>query len=235
MVERRRRPARTRSLRFSALRAAAASIAVAASSGCFTYSSYQSARIVERGDHEGTVSLSRSSVVSENTGRSSWLAVEGLARFGIAERFDGSLMVSVFRGVPESWGAGVVTADVRAGIIKDRLACSLPVSITVGDLYLASFRVQPGLIGTIPLGPRLEITGAIRAHVFVRVPDLFAVGYNAGLGITSASGTWTLRPEVGWMQFVETEAQERGVTYAQFGIGLERHSGNPPTTKEQKR
>ena len=216
---------------FSPRRAAAtALIALLAAPGCFTYSSYQSARIVERGDHQATLSVSRSSIVSEETDDSSWLAFEGLARFGIAKRLDGSIMISVFRGVPEDWGAGVVTADVRAGIIEDYLACSLPVSFTVGDLYLASLRVQPGIIGTIPLGTRLEITGAIRAHMFVRAPDLFAVGYNVGLGMTSVSGRWTIRPEAGWMQFLDEESD---VTYAQFGIGLETNHRKPRVTKEQ--
>ncbi|HEY5132989.1 MAG TPA: hypothetical protein VII85_04825 [Candidatus Krumholzibacteriaceae bacterium] len=139
-------------------------------------------------------------------------------------------MLSVFRGVPENWGAGGLTLDVRAGIIKDHLACTLPMSVTLGDFYLASFRVQPGLIATIPLGERIEITGAVRAHVFVRDPEFYAWGYNVGLGIRVTSGGLTLRPEVGWLQFT---GDLSGSNYMQYGMGLELNHRKPKATKER--
>jgi hypothetical protein len=205
-------------------------LALFALPGCFTYSSYQSARIVERGDQQGTIAISRSGMFGEDAGDVSWLAIEGGGRFGIAERIDGALLLSLFQGVPDDWGASVVTADVRVGIIKDRLACTLPVCITVGDFYLASLRVQPGLVATLPLGARAEITGSARAHVFVRIPEVFAMGYTIGLGVTDAAGTWTLRPEVGWMQFT---GENSGVTYMQYGLGLEGNFRKVKATKER--
>jgi hypothetical protein len=124
----------------------------------------------------------------------------------------------------------VVTVDVRGGIIENYLAFTFPVAITMGDLYLASLRVQPGFVATVPLGTRFEITGAARAHTFVRVPELFAMGYNVGLGIRTESGRLMVRPEVGWMKFREAE---NGQGYFQYGLGLEFGSPRPRTDKER--
>jgi len=219
------------------IRRGAVSLAILAAPGCFTYSSYQSARIVERGEPEVTFALSKSHITGTETGdddeAGGWFAFETCLRSGVVRRVDASLMFSLFHGVQEGWGAGVVTVDVRAGIIPDYLAFAVPTALTIGDSYLASLRMQPGFVGTVPLGDRLEITGAVRAHMFVRATDLFAMGYNVGVGIKSKSGSWVVRPELGWMVFEENEdAAGRGPVYAQYGIGIEFRS--PPIPKAEK-
>ena len=211
-------------------RAALLSLVFLAAPGCFTYSSYQSARIVERGEPQVTFALSNSNIEGENAEAGGWLAFETCLRSGIAKRFDASAMLSIFQSVPENFGAAVVTVDVRGGIIENYLAFTFPVAITMGDLYLASLRVQPGFVATVPLGTRFEITGAARAHTFVRVPELFAMGYNVGLGIRTESGRLMVRPEVGWMKFREAE---NGQGYFQYGLGLEFGSPRPRTDKER--
>ena len=108
--------------------------------------------------------------------------------------------------------------DLHAGIIKDYLTVAFPFSVTLGDFIFYTLRAQPGLIGTIPLGEHFEITGAARAHDYLRVMELSAIGYNLGLGITAPSGAWTIRPEVGWLTFAGANSD---VTYFQYGVGLE--------------
>lgn len=207
--------------------------AILAVPGCFTYSSYQSARIVERGEPQVTFAVSSSGFLEgEENEDATWYAFETCLRGGLAQRVDGAVTLSIFSNVPELWGAAVVTVDLRAGIAKDYLAAVLPVSVTVGDSYLASLRMQPGLVGTLPIGSRLEITGAARAHVFVRATDLFALGYNVGLGIRDDSGKWVLRPEVGWMVFRDEVDFDRP-TYFQYGIGLEFGSPKPKTGQKR--
>ncbi len=186
--------------------------------GCLTYSSYQSARIVERGHPHATLGISRSVILEEDASDVNWWTFDGDMRFGIVKRVDGSVRISVFHNVPEGWGGGQVSVDIRGGIVEDHLAVALPVSITIGDFHFASLRIQPGFIGTIPLGERFEINGAIRAHVYVRVPELLAIGYNLGLGMTTPSGAWTIRPEVGRLQFVGTSSD---VAYFQYGVAIE--------------
>ncbi len=207
-------------------------LALLAAPGCFTYSSYQSARIVERGEPQVTFAVSSSGILeAEDDDDATWFAFETCLRGGLARRVDGALTLSIFSNVPEQWGAAVVTADLRAGIVEDYIAAVLPVSITAGDSYLASLRMQPGLVGTLPIGSRLEITGSARAHVFVRYTDLFAMGYNVGLGIRDDSGKWVLRPEVGWMVFRD-EVDYDQPTYFQYGIGFEFGNPRKPKTLE---
>jgi hypothetical protein len=188
------------------------------SQGCLTYSSYQSARIVERGHPHATIGISRSVSLDEDDNEVNWWTVDGDMRFGIARRIDGSIRLSVFHNVPEEWGGGQVTVDIRGSMIEDHLAIVLPVTVTLGDFYLYTLRIQPGFVGTIPLGDRFEITGAVRAHVYVRVMELFAMGYNLGLGLTTPSGEWTIRPEVGWLRMTGTGSD---LTYFQYGVGIE--------------
>jgi hypothetical protein len=198
--------------------AATCVLALCAAPGCFTYSSYQSARIAEKGEERATLAVSRSAVVEKKPSEATWFAIEGGVRFGLARRVDAALLLSVFSGVPQDWGAAVVTADVRVGILQNYLTAVLPASIAMGDFYLATFRVQPGAVVTVPVTDRIEINGAVRAHIFVRYTDLFAMGYNVGLGLASESGTWIIRPEAGLMRFT---GPAKGTTYAQFGIGVE--------------
>ncbi len=209
--------------------AASCGLALLALPGCFTYSSYQSARIVEKGGAQGALAVSRSRIVREGPDEDTWWAIEGGARFGLAKRVDGSFLLSLFPDVQEGWGAAVLTIDVRGGIVENYIAAVMPVSATLGDSYLASLRVQPGLVATLPLGDRAEINGSARAHIFVRATDLFAMGYNVGLGLKSESGAWTIRPELGWMRFA---GEHEGLTYAQYGIGMEFRAPRKSAGKE---
>ena len=186
--------------------------------GCLTYSSYQSARIVERGHPHATLGISRSIILEEEDSEVNWWTIDGDMRFGFAKRVDGSVRVSVFHKVPEGWGGGQVSCDIRGGIIEDYLTIAFPFSVNMGDFHFYTLRFQPGFVGTIPLNERFEITGAARAHIYLRIMELTAVAYNVGLGITSQSGEWTIRPEVGWLQFTDTSSD---VTYFQYGVGIE--------------
>lgn len=186
--------------------------------GCLTYSSFQSARIVERGYPHATLGISRSVILEEDDSEASYWTFDGDMRFGIAKRVDGSIRLSIFHNVPEGWGGGQVSADIRGGIIKNHLAIVLPFSVNMGDFHFYTLRFLPGFIGTIPLHERIEINGAVRAHVYIRFMELTAINYNIGLGLTTQSGEWTIRPEVGWLRFSGTSSD---VTYFQYGAGIE--------------
>ena len=53
------------------------------------------------------------------------------------------------------------------------------------------------------------------------VPELFFLSCNPGLGLNTATGKWTIRPEVGLIHFVGDDIEAIGFT--QFGVGLERN------------
>ena len=147
-----------------------------------------------------------------------WWTFDGDLRFGIARRIDGSLRLSIFHNVPEGWGGAQFSCDIRGGIIEDYLAVAFPFSVNMGDFHFYTLRFQPGFVGTIPLNEHFEIAGAARAHIYLRVMELTALAYNIGLGITTPSGKWTIRPEIGWLEF--TTPNSNG-TYFQYGVGFE--------------
>ena len=189
-------------------------LALLLTQGCLTYSSYQSARIVERGKPHATVGITRTLFPGDEI--NCW-TIDGDMRFGVARRVDALVRVSVYEFLPEGVGGGQVTLGLRCGIIKDRFALTLPATVYIGDFYFYSLRMQPGFISTIPLSKHLEVNGSARGHVYVRVMELFGIGYSVGLGITSPSGEWTIRPEVGWLQLTGTSS----ATYFQYGVGFE--------------
>ena len=127
------------------------------SQGCLTYSSFQSARIVERGHPHATLGISRSGILDldEKESEFGWWTLDGDMRFGIAKRVDGSVRLSIFHNVPEGWGGGQFSCDIRGGIIDDYLAVAFPFSINMGDFHFYTLRFQPGFVGTIPLNDRL--------------------------------------------------------------------------------
>lgn len=188
--------------------------------GCIDYSSYQDARIVERGQSQGTVAASISTYPQEG-GDAVWFPIEVNPRWGIARRFDAAFRMSLLLSREEEFGMLVVGGDVRAGIISNHLALTLPVSIAVGDYIFASTNIQPGFIVTLPVFDDLDVNGAVRASVYVHsdMPHNVTWLYNVGLGIAVAPG-WRVRPEVGWM--VWENFDEERITYSQFGIGVTR-------------
>ena len=188
------------------------------SQGCLTYSSYQSARIVERGSPSATLGITQSQLLGEDSGGISWWTFDGDMRFGMARRMDGSVRLSVFHSVAEGFGGGQISVDARYGIISDHLAVALPLTATLGDFHFYSLRLQPGLVGTIPLAERLEVNGSVRGHIYVRAPELSAISYSIGLGMTSPSGEWTIRPEVGWLRFTDPGSD---IAYFHCGFGIE--------------
>ena len=196
-------------------------LALSISIGCINYSSYQDARIVEKGHSSGTIAVSASQYDSDfNDDDSHWFVAEGNPRWGLGARLDAGFKMSVLL-TEESLGWVTIGADLRFGIIRNYLAATVPVSFAVGSYIFSSTNLQPGVILTLPVGDDVDINGSVRRSFYLD-QDLQPYGwwlYNAGLGIVVAPG-WRLRPEVGWM--VSDSPQEDEPTYMQFGLGISR-------------
>ena len=194
--------------------------------GCFSYSSYQDARIVPKGESHATLSISASSYKSDYMDeRQYWYPVEVAPRFHVAERFDAGIRMSLLlvRGEEEATGIFVVGGDIRGAVIPNRLVLSLPVAFAVGDNPFSTFQVQPGAIVTIPLLDQLDLNGSVHWYVYTGdlwedEEDLNSWGYTAGLGVHISSRA-ILRPEVAWLVF-----SDQDLVYTQYGIGLTLHA-----------
>src|SRR5512144_240433 len=105
--------------------------------GCINYSSYQDARIVERGHAQGTVAVSMSkyepgpdSFEHDET----WLVLQVDPRWGIGGRCDAALhMSALLPNTEDSEGWVVLGADARFGIIRNYLAVTLPISMALSQ------------------------------------------------------------------------------------------------------
>jgi hypothetical protein len=213
--------------------------------GCISYSSYQDARIVREGTSQGTVAASVStdqvpdypsavprnvsSDIATRSQRVTWYPVEAGSRFPISKRLDGAFRVSALVK-PSDYrvnGTVVLGGDVRFAIVPDYLLLALPVAFVPGQTLFSSVQVQPGVVATFPLLHDLDLNGAARVNLFTNdelrdEAGLRSYGFNAGLGWRVTRGL-TLRPEVGWLVFPETD-----VTYTQFGLGLTMTAGLDP-------
>jgi hypothetical protein len=188
--------------------------------GCLNYSSYQDARIVERGHSQGTVAVSASAYEDDDDYVTSyWFPVEMNPRWGVANRVDAGLKMSVLASREAEWGLVVLGVDVRAGIIKNYLAVTVPLTVALGGDVFSSTNLQPGFIVTLPVMTEIDINGSVRRSFYVKedVSGGATWLYNAGLGI-ALSPSWKIRPELGWMVWENFDNDQ--VVYRQFGIGI---------------
>ena len=193
--------------------------------GCLSYSSYQDARIVPDDSSQATLAVSVSSYKDPDypdAERVNWYPVEFSPRFHVASWCDAAFKISYLfaSGEENDFNALVVLGgDVRFALVPDYLVFALPVSLTIGEYAFSTIQIQPGVVLTIPVADELDINGAARGHFFTGEElsgddDLRAWGFNAGLG-WHVSRRWTLRPEVGWLLYPESD-----VLYTQYGIGF---------------
>jgi len=209
-------------LRRCAIATTGLALIVVSGSGCINYSSYQDARIVERGQSQGTVAVSASTYIDHSVfrgGNTRWYVIEMDPRWGLGNQFDGGMRMSLL--VTPDGGPGFVLlgGDIRAGIIRDHLALTIPVDVSLGAWALSTINAKPGFIVTLPVSAELDINGAVRRSFYLN-SDLGLKGwwlYNAGLGIVIAPG-WRIRPELGWA--VADAYDGERTHYMQFGIGL---------------
>lgn len=198
--------------------------------GCLSYSSYQDARIVEKGSSQATMAVSVSSYgydTFEGPAREYWFPVELGFRAPVASRVDGGFKLAylMFNGGDSIDALVEVEGDLRVGVLRDRLALALPVSAVLGSF--SSFQFKPGVVVTVPLLDDLDLNSAAAVHLFTS-EDPFSDVYrswqfNVGLG-WRVSPRWTLRPEVGWLVY-----SNNGPVYNEFGLGL---TVNPPRLPE---
>jgi len=186
------------------------------SAGCLTFSSFQSARIVDPEQPRTTVALSKSDFLEQDQEEAGWLVLEIQNRFGLTRSTDAAFKASVTRRMEDGWVGLVVTADARHSIWKDRLTFALPASLLLGDFDFATLQLHPGFIATLPISRHLEVSGSAQAYLFVRVEELSTFGYTLGLGWSPHPDRWMLRPEIAWIHFGDDND-----LYTQIGMGVE--------------
>jgi hypothetical protein len=169
--------------------------------GCLPFSSFQSARIVPVHRSQGTLAVSWMEYGTTEDDRDRWTCLDGHVRVGLKPRIDAGFGLTI---LSLSGGEGLgclLAADVRYGLLRGRLALSLPVTLIQNHLL----QVTPGVVLTVPFGGRSDISATARRHLLSALPGHLLSGVPAvwscdlGLGVPVPRSNSTLRPEVGWM------------------------------------
>lgn len=176
---------------------------------------YESARMLKRGDSEIMGHYTHYSVSSE--GETDAINDNFGVRigYGIGDKFN--LKVRYERLVPkdeDSEGVNYVDIAPKFQIMQGNIAATMPIG-----LYFAEdeteFVLSPKFIFTYPANDKFEISLATKADIFPEGDGNVYLGFNLGLGISTNLDQWALRPELGYM----IDPGESGSFWA-YGIGL---------------
>jgi hypothetical protein len=187
---------------------AACSSAALAAMGCApVFSELQSARLTGR----GAVELTPTATTTHFSGERESLKVQdelGLQlAAGVHDRVDlrvAYVRVDVDDALAEDTaipGVNVLSFGPKVGLVKDRLALSVPVAFAFGEDIDSgeSWVVQPTLIGTVPIARNLDAIAAGKVlYPFTAEDPETLVGLNLGLGL-GPPDRWVFRPEIGFL------------------------------------
>lgn len=198
------------------------SISAASTRVPYALSSYQSARILDRGEIRSTVAVTRDDLMEDDQPEAGLTILDLQKRIPILPgHVDGSMEFSICRpddrGGPGAAIGGDLTCAVWPNHIAVMMSLDMPLAgLILGPLSGADF--HPTVIGSLRPSSHLDITASASKH-FLSVGDdpmLPIMSYTLGVGISRDVQRWALRPELGWVR-----SQEHRWSQAQFGIGLE--------------
>jgi len=188
--------------------------------GCYSFSSYQTARLVPRDVVELTPSVSRFQPTFENTNRDfhwqggDW-TLDLQARGGINSRVGVGVKLSrIFLDD----GYEFIAIDPKVALLPDHVAVSLPVGTFFGNGVDSHLQLHPTLFLSTPIaGGRHEATVSGKALI-VDNGESFntAWGFTAGVRFHSADDRMALQPEVG----VLLDPNDERTSFFQFGIAV---------------
>ncbi len=137
-------------------------------SGCYAYSSFQSARTIEPGHFEGTASYSSNTWSYKGNSETINAAYEAQLRAGMTERSDiGFRYARVYvDGTKEDYN--FMAVEPKFMIIEDRLSLIVPAALYFGENVQEeeSFHVSPGLVVTYPVTGNFEASASSRYMIF---------------------------------------------------------------------
>ena len=199
------------------LTAAVASVVVAVSaSGCAP--AFNDARLIPPGQVEITPSVSGAGATAD--GRSEYLlntfGVQG--QVGVHERVNFGMAYARFQPREGNDGINTIAFGARIGLVKDRVAVSLPVGFAVREDVAVSdtLSMYPAVLFTAPVSRHIDLNPSVRFLIPLcrdcGIEDTL-VGFNMGVGLR-ASPRLIIRPEVGFV----VNPGESGVVWT-FGVG----------------
>jgi hypothetical protein len=189
-------------------------LALVIASGCAP--TFQDARLVGRGRFEITPNISGLGATSngESEYAATSLAVQGQA--GVHDRADVGIAYARMEADDAEGGLNAVGFGPKFGIVRDRIAVSLPVSFFFGDDVPTSetWQFHPTAIFTVPLSRHVDFSPSVRLAIGLCDDCNTLVGFGGGFGLRLRPRL-TIRPEAG----VLFDPGESGVLWS-FGVGV---------------
>lgn len=186
-------------------------------SGCYAYSSFQTAKTVEKGKWQGTASYSSNSF--SNSGESDRIngAIEAQLRAGLSDKSDIGFRYAYIDVDNASEDYGMIAIEPKFMLVKDRFSLIAPLGMYVGQYVNEdeSFHFSPGFIATYPFNKNFDASVASRYMIFFDSDSDNLVALNLGFGVSTDIEKWAIRPEIGYLFNPGNDGH-----YFQYGVGL---------------
>lgn len=203
--------------------------------GCFSFSSYQTARMLEPKQSSITISYNHSKPQNEEDDEFVTNIIEGQARVGISDKLEagvkyGRHSLSLFEEEDGDISFNFTSVDAKVSIIPNHIAFSIP----LGYYWIEDeeekeeflYQLGPGFIFSHQYQNSFEITGAVKYLIFSEDEDFTDEeggesdklgAFNLGLAFSNNLSRWAIRPEIGFL--FNPEEVEEGYFF-QYGIGV---------------
>ncbi len=190
--------------------------------GCYSFSTFQSARLLEPGQTSLTPSISRQAFVADGSYDDLWSVADVQLRHGVSSKLDLGIKCSRI-GIGD--GYQFIALDPKVGIARERLSFSLPIGFFFGDGVdrSDSYQLHPTLLASERINDLAELNLAFKRIWFLKqgADDFWALNLGARLG-PQWKGV-SFHPELGvlldpGLGFLWDPADED--FYFQWGLGV---------------
>jgi len=193
--------------------------------GCApTFSTIQSAKLVDKGKFEVTPSFSmvyfsdKGSMehYQDDYGLQIAYGLENKSNFHLRYEFINVPPMEELYG--ESISANVLGFGPKIGIVKDRIAFCLPIGFAFGgniEDISDTWEFHPTLIATLPVSNNFEFNPSSKVLVPLSGDSDILIAFNLGAGISTNLDKWAIRPEAG---FLLNPGEEGHFTHVSIGV-----------------
>jgi len=186
-----------------------------ASSGCYSYSNFQSAKLLEPGKVAFMPSASFNSfhVDGGYNGEVDDWVFDGQIRAGITPWFE---FGAKFSRIFVDDGYQFSSIDPKLALSPGLVAFSCPFGTFWGQGLESDLQVHPTLLTTVPIEPgRVEMDAAFKVLLFFAEENQELIAFNVGPRLSSNLDRWAIQPELGFLFNPDADGY-----FFEFGIGF---------------
>jgi hypothetical protein len=188
-----------------------------ATSGCYSFSSYQSPRLLKPGEFAVTPSVSRYQFTDDGAEweHGDW-TVEVQASAGVAERAEVGVKLA---RISLDNGYQFIGVEPRFALVTDHVALGVLLGTFYGEDIDSDLQLHPSLVFGSQFDPnRAELVAGLKAlFVFADPETETLAALNLGLRLSSDLTRWAVHPELGLLL---DSGEDPLDPIVQFGLGV---------------